>query len=100
MKFPSGRLAITEGVNALVTGEDEHAKAKHIGACIAKHINGDWGIIDAEDAAQNDQSLKTGGRVMSVWPLEAGQPEGDQRRLWIITEADRSVTTVLLPDEY
>jgi hypothetical protein len=64
-------------------------------SCLASHMTGDWGLCGDEDKAENDWSVKHGARILSVWPLpdEAGE-------FWIITEADRSVTSFLLPEEY
>lgn len=60
---------------------------------LARHISGDWGEIDPEDAKENNLSVKQSYCILSSY----GQ--GDQK-LWIITEADRSVTTILRPDDY
>ncbi len=61
---------------------------------LSRHLTGDWGDLDAEDVAGNEVSLREGFRLLSAYHL----PDGT--RIWIITEADRSVTTLLLPDEY
>ena len=61
---------------------------------LARHGRGDWGEVDAEDKAANDRAVVHGERVLSAYTLEGG------RRLWIITEADRSSTCILLPEEY
>lgn len=61
--------------------------------CLERHANQDWGDLDAEDKTTNDDAARHGGRVLSAYSLR-----GD--KLWIITEADRSVTTLLTPDEY
>ena len=66
---------------------------REIGALLARHRSGDWGDIPAEDAAMNDQALINDTRLMSVYVLLGF-------KVWIITEADRSVTTVLLPEDY
>jgi hypothetical protein len=63
-------------------------------AAIRRHAAGDWGDVDAEDRAANDDSLKAGERLLSVYRSANGTT------FWVITEADRSVTTVLLPDDY
>jgi len=60
---------------------------------LARHARGDWGIVCAEDARSNDDAVKYGERVLSAY--EVG---GD--KVWVITERDRSVTTILLPDDY
>ena len=58
------------------------------------HLRGDWGEVCADDWALNDGAVEDGGRIFSVYRTALGE------RIWIITEADRSVTTLLLPDEY
>ena len=60
---------------------------------IARHAAGDWGNLCAFDRRQNEIALREGYRVLSFYEV----PQG---RVWIITEADRSVTTILLPEEY
>jgi len=60
-----------------------------------RHTTGDWGDLDHEDRALNDAAVRDGERILSVYELPR-----THRRLWIITEADRSVTTFLLPEEY
>jgi hypothetical protein len=59
-----------------------------------RHANGDWGEVDAYDAKENELSLQRGFRLLSSYTTVAGD------KLWIITEADRSATTLLLPSEY
>ncbi len=67
-----------------------------------KHLSGDWGHVDDEDKATNDDAVKNGGRILSAYAIDFRKPcKGyGENCLWIITEADRSVTTLLLPDEY
>lgn len=60
---------------------------------LARHQGGDWGDVGGEDGHLNDRALRNGGRLFSAYDTDAG-------RVWIITEADRSATTVLLPSEY
>lgn len=60
---------------------------------LARHISGDWGDIHPGDKGMNEAAVKEGDRILSVYKV------GDDK-VWIITEADRSATTVLLPDEY
>lgn len=59
-----------------------------------RHLTGDWGDVPEEDAEANRRALQEGARLMSSYPLNDGV------RIWLITEADRSVTTFLLPEEY
>ena len=61
---------------------------------LARHANGNWGELDEKDKAENDFSVENGFRILSAYRL------ADDTRIWIITEADRSVTTILLPEEY
>jgi hypothetical protein len=61
---------------------------------VERHASGDWGDVPSEDARENEYSLKYGFRLLSSYPLPGGE------RVWIITEADRSVTTLLLPEDY
>ena len=61
---------------------------------INRHITGDWGEVPPEDAQENELSVKEGYRILSAYTV------GDGVKIWIITEADRSATTFLLPDDY
>ena len=62
-------------------------------ALLSRHQRGDWGDLDKEDKQTNDQALTLGDRIFSAYQFEAV-------KFWVITEADRSATTVLLPEEY
>jgi len=84
--FEVGRLLSTPGVAAKFKPED-------IAKCHARHIVGDWGDICEHDRGVNAHALEHGERLMSVYEI-------DEDSLWVITEADRSVTTYLLPEEY
>jgi hypothetical protein len=86
-KFPLGMLVVTSGVAEKVHPLDQ-AQALH------RHWRGDWGGICSEDWEGNELSLQEGGRLLSVYCDCYGV------KFWLITEADRSVTTFLLPDEY
>ena len=61
---------------------------------LTKHAQGDWGLMCAEDKQLNEESLKEDGRIHSAYKTLKGED------IWIITEADRSTTTILLPDDY
>ena len=68
---------------------------------LARHVRGDWGDLDEHDREQNQLAVLTGQRVFSAYEVERtidGQLM--KQKFWVITEADRSSTTVLLPDEY
>lgn len=86
-KFPLGRLVATP--NAL-----EHIPNPDILAALQRHLTGDWGDMDEHDRQENEFSLKEGFRLLSVYRSARGV------KFWIITEADRSATTVLLPEDY
>jgi hypothetical protein len=86
-KFPLGQVVITS--NAL------HAiPPAEVNAALARHASGDWGELCKEDRELNEHSLQEGDRLLSAYTAKAAP------RFWIITEADRSVTTVLLPEDY
>jgi hypothetical protein len=68
--------------------------------CLMAHCSGQWGECDAHDCAVNDEATRHGQRILSAWRIDPGQPFEGDNRLWLITEADRSVTTALLPEEY
>jgi hypothetical protein len=86
--LPLGRVVATPGaLNLLMdAGED----AFHY---LARHATGDWGELCSFDRRQNERALREGARVLSSYPVGG-------ERVWVITEADRSVTTILLPKEY
>lgn len=63
-------------------------------ACLIRHMRGDWGNVCPEDREANNEALKNGSRVLSAYWVS------DERKIWIITEADRSATTILYPEEY
>jgi len=85
--FPLGALVATPGALEQVPHEERLI-------ALSRHARGDWGDIDPEDRAENELSLREGFRLFSVYYTE------NKVKFWIITEADRSVTTILLPDEY
>jgi hypothetical protein len=91
-KFNLGRMYLTWGVNNLVAESLEFAK--FVTASLRRHANGDWGDVGREDWLSNEDALKGDLRLFSAY-YETGKP-----RIWIITESDRSCTTVLFPDEY
>jgi len=92
---PLGRIVATPGVMASVA-------LARITECLLAHAGGDWGCVGDEDRHTNDVALRRGFRIVSAYPIDASKPSqghGDNT-LWMITEWDRSVTTVLLPEEY
>ena len=86
-KFTLGRLVGTpRALNAVTEAERVEA--------LQRHSSGDWGNLDQEDKAANDAALAAGTRLFSQYESKLGT------KFWIITEADRSATTILLPEEY
>jgi hypothetical protein len=70
--------------------------------CLARHLRGDWGCVCDDDKETNDGALSAGLRLLSAYPIDPAKPSAGfgENTLWIITEADRSATTFLLPEEY
>ncbi len=88
ISFPLGRIVATPGALAL-----SEAHAVDLLPLLLRHRSGDWGDVCADDALANRNALHMGTRILSAYHTAGG-------RFWIITEADRSATTVLLPSEY
>jgi hypothetical protein len=84
-----GRLVATPGALELA-----EAQRIDLGALVARHRAGDWGDVCREDARANDAALRHGERLLSSYG------KGTAGHLWIITEADRSSTCILRPDDY
>jgi len=96
-KFQLGKLYATCGVDALQ--QQDQGFAKHVWLSFERYKQGDWGDMTDGDKAQNDQALadgEDGARLFAAYK----HPEHEDWKIWIITESDRSVTTVLFPDEY
>ena len=97
VKFPAGQMALTAGVNGLVAENEDFAK--FVTQSLGRHLKGDWGDVCAEDKKANDEAVKAGDRMLSAYNDDRF-PKNWNATIWIITEGDRSVTTVLFPDEY
>ena len=88
-RFSLGQLVATPGaLEALQAAGQSPAEF------LARHLRADWGEVDAEDKKANDEALVQGERLLSAYRTRKNE------RIWIITEADRSSTCVLLPEEY
>lgn len=85
--IPLGRLVITAGAQATLDPTD-------VSDAVDRHAAGDWGNVCDEDKASNDEAVRTAERLLSAYRDRGGTD------FWIITEWDRSVTTILLPEEY
>ncbi len=89
MRFPLGQVVATPGaLRALQEAEQSPT------AFIDRHVTGDWGELGDADKQANEQALREDLRILSAYTTSAGV------KLWVITEADRSATTMLLPSEY
>jgi hypothetical protein len=86
-KFSLGQTVATPNALANIPNDE-------ILNALSRHIRGDWGTLDAEDLQSNERALRSGGRLFSSYH------SSQDVKFWIITECDRSVTTVLLPEDY
>lgn len=89
VKSALGRLVATPGALAAIADAGDDPLT-----FLRRHAAGDWGDVDEHDRQENELSLREGFRLLSAYRLQDGT------RLWVITEADRSSTTLLLPEEY
>ena len=87
--FPLGRVVATPAALKALEGAGDDSFP-----LLAQHVVGCWGELDDEDWQANDRAVKDGTRILSAYRTSSGV------KLWIITEADRSATTLLLPEEY
>lgn len=86
-KFELGQVLVTPGAY-------EALNLKDAASCLVRHASGDFGIVSDEDKALNEEAMESGDRILSAYR------DRDGAKFWIITEWDRSATTILLPDEY
>ena len=92
MKFELGQIVMTRGIADAM--EDNEVFKSEVNHAFAKYTNCDWGNTCAEDSIMNDEAVETGDdRLLAVYSTSKGN-------IWIITEWDRSVTTILFPEEY
>ena len=88
-RFPLGRVVFTPGAEQALAESGVSLRS-----LLRRHQCGDWGTVCPQDAKENEYSVEHGFRILSSYPV------GNAKRVWIITEADRSTSTILLPDEY
>jgi hypothetical protein len=89
IRFPLGRVVATPGaLGALEKAEQLPAEFLH------RHVNGDWGEVPEADKQENERSVEQGFRILSAYTTSAGD------KIWILTEANRSATILMLPEEY
>lgn len=87
--FALGQVVATPGALDAIAAADQTPLA-----LVQRHQTGDWGEVPPEDKVENDWSVQHGLRILSAYTLTTGV------KIWLITEADRSYTTLLLPSEY
>ena len=89
VKFEPGQIVATPGALEVLRASGDDPLAY-----LVRHLSGDWGDLSEEDWRENELSLQNGWRLLSAYTLSNGT------KIWVITEADRSATTLLVPDEY
>ncbi len=89
----SGRVRFDLGDTVITGNASLRLTTEEVLTGLARHASGDWGNLCPEDMHANEEALRSGGRLFSAYG-------SGKHRFWIITEADRSVTTVLLPEDY
>jgi len=87
--FPLGQLVATPGALSVIERAGQSPNV-----FIERHLKNDWGEVCGDDWNLNDQALDDGDRLLSAYRTAKGE------RIWVISESDRSATTLLLPDEY
>ena len=95
--FPLGKLYSTNGVAALQ--QEEPGFVEFVWRCLERYKRGDWGDMTDNDKARNDEAVaagEDGGRIFAAYE----HPDEPDWKIWIISESDRSCTTILFPDEY
>jgi hypothetical protein len=90
--FPLGTVVATPGAI-----ERMECHGMNSAALLARHVTGDWGDIHPDDRGLNEEALRCGNRLLSVYDEDK---TGEDSRIWIITEADRSATMILRPEDY
>jgi len=91
IRFPIGHLVAT--CNISDTCNSDKSFRSGVSNCLNRHMNGDWGDLCEDDKKANDSALVHGDRLLSSYIVEG-------KKVWIITESDRSATTILFPYEY
>ena len=92
--FPLGRIMMTTNLQGKLQEANPEGWEEELQGLITRHASGDWGDIAEEDQRENELSVRQGFRIFSAYTTGSGI------RVWVITEADRSVTTALLPQDY
>lgn len=103
-KFETGQIVMTHGVNEVLKSG---ARKRYytfdtfvLESLFQRYLNADWGEMCEEDLKENDWALENGERLFASYNIPKGMNAGGRDKVWIITERDRSVTTILFPEEY
>ena len=94
MKFDLGKLTMTRGMFERISDDPEFGK--FVANSLARYKNGDWGDTSTSDSHNNDRAVDLGERILAVYIFNKDTDD----KIWIITEWDRSATTILFPSEY
>ena len=89
IRFPLGQVVATPGALSALEKAEQHPAE-----FLDRHVNGDWGEVPDADKQENELSVEQGFRILSAYTTSAGD------KIWILTEADRSATILMLPEEY
>jgi hypothetical protein len=92
--FPLGRIVMTTNLQRKLQETSPGVWEEELQGIITRHASGDWGDLGEEDKRENELSVRQGFRIFSAYTTSRGI------KVWVITEADRSCTTALLPDDY
>ena len=90
-KFKTGNIYMTRGIAEMISADSGFAL--FVQKSLVRHFAGDWGVVDQADAEANNYAIAVGDRILSAYML-------NDIKIWIITEGDRSASTVLFPQEY
>ncbi len=96
MKLSLGNIVVTPAAHAAISRQRQSD-------FLDRHASGDWGVIDDDNRAANRAAMNTGELILSAYPIDQSNPCKGFREnccIWVMTEADRSHTTILLPSEY
>lgn len=97
-KFEKGHILATNGIKNIMATNSKFSFFCQ--ECLEKHSSGDWGNLEIEDKVSNDFALENQERILSSYDFPKDLKIKNEQKIWIITEWDRSFTTLLFPSEY
>lgn len=98
IRFELGQLVATSEVARFMNENQKFSQ--FIQDCLQRYISCDWGVLDELDYEANNEAVDEDGRILASYPIPNDIPIDWEDKIWIITEWDRSYTTILFPDEY